>query len=774
MSCTVDGVVKSDVTPGHSFMEALRRNDLDAADVELARMGADVPVALLKHAGDLHVVRRRWAEAAEAFARVGPVDVGCRLRGNLSRNMAALARRRPELCEKLEAIDSTAPYEVAEGIKGKLTLVYHAPSGAPVGMSPGNDPALGLERSIAAMSLAYARAETIALCGIGDGYFLDAISRAKQVAACDMPQVVCVFEPSVPSLLGCLMIHDYTGANGPIEQERIFWFVGEDFDRQFADHVLADLMAPMPITVVHQSVNPQGIQDKMQGVYARAGSADVRRKAQIDAYYATFKPETFVDLLAGRGGRRPRVLLLTTRFSTVLQYSTRHAADGFRSLGWDVHVQIEPTPVHRLNRQATRELLHRFKPDLMFQLDHLRHEHGDMFPGTLPFICWIQDHLPNLTKSEAGKQVGPLDFVLTGARGTYVRDYAYPTQQVIDLVQLANAPKLPAAWKSDGEDLIYLSNWSRPVETVVDETLATVVEAGAHRAFFRVVVDAMIELYARGQSLPTRHSVEQMVLNFEDDLGPRLPNSHVRSILVNVLFDRVNNALYRRQSLSWVIEWAKRDGLSLGLYGRGWDKSDDYRAYARGPVMPGPDAEALIRRAKINLMLEPYPAHLHARMITGLLAGGTFLVRHNPFNDIGQMLLNFVNAHAPGADDTPGAMWKTPPHLRAQLDSLLVRSRCLAIHGDQIETVRCWQRAGVLVPQEQALPRLDEVSFRDPKELAEKGARLLAEPAARSDIAAAQKANIASRLTYEIGLQRVLDQVREKMVSALVQSRQAA
>ena len=53
----------------------------------------------------------------------------------------------------------------------------------------------------------------------------------------------------------------------------------------------------------------------------------------------------------------------------------------------------------------TAAQLAEFKPDLVFQIDHLRYEHGDLFPPELPFVCWIQDHLANLRTPEADRPI---------------------------------------------------------------------------------------------------------------------------------------------------------------------------------------------------------------------------------------------------------------------------------------------------------------------------------------------------------------------------------
>ena len=105
--------------------------------------------------------------------------------------------------------------------------------------------------------------------------------------------------------------------------------------------------------------------------------------------------------------RPPRALVITTRFSTVLQFSSAETADAFRKLGWDVKLLIEPSAVHGMNRIAMRHAVAEFKPDVVFQIDHLRSEYSGLFPANLVSICWIQDHLQNLMNANAGASITP-------------------------------------------------------------------------------------------------------------------------------------------------------------------------------------------------------------------------------------------------------------------------------------------------------------------------------------------------------------------------------
>ena len=93
---------------------------------------------------------------------------------------------------------------------------------------------------------------------------------------------------------------------------------------------------------------------------------------------------------------------------------------------------------------------------------------------------------------------------------------------------------------------------------------------------------------------------------------------------MNLFWQKLNNHLFRQQSLEWVTTIAQRRGWRLGLFGRGWEKHPRFAKFARGFVKPGADLEELVRSTRINLHLEPYACFTHPRLLSGLFAGGFF------------------------------------------------------------------------------------------------------------------------------------------------------
>src|SRR5207247_108876 len=151
-------------------------------------------------------------------------------------------------------------------------------------------------------------------------------------------------------------------------------------------------------------------------------------------------------------------LLLTSRFTTVLQHSTRDAADALARLGWETRVLIEPSSHHHMPSRGVRGAVLEFRPDVVITIDHLRRDRPGIIPPALPFICWIQDNLANLTNRDAGASITARDFILTCSQPQYTRDFGYPARQCVYLQKLTRVPPRPAAWTSDGDDLAFVSN----------------------------------------------------------------------------------------------------------------------------------------------------------------------------------------------------------------------------------------------------------------------------------------------------------------------------
>lgn len=760
------------------LIAAVESGDRAAAEAAMAALGDPLPAEAWEWAGRYFLQMGKFADASRVLGRVLDPDVPTRRRLTLARNLAALARHRPELITRIDprtiaraASDpgADATFVIADTPSGLGTIVHRPPTGPPVSMSPGNDPQAALSHSMQQLAPLIEQRTSLGIYGLGDGYLLAALGECDAPSELGQRQCVHTIAEDEAHLVAALCLHDYAGPRGPIAQPRFRLYVGPDWSAQMAAAFAGDPMLPFPATGVAHGVAGNAIQPRVQKL-----AADITRRAEQlaaanTAHYASVDTAELAAVFGGDPPRPPRVLAITSRYTTVLQHSTRDVMAAFDELGCETHLVIEPADYHQITPVAIAAALAQFKPDLVFLIDHLRYEYTDRFPPQLPMTCWIQDHLANLTHPSVGPRVGVRDYVLTSIAPRYVKQSNYPARQMIDLPKLTRTPQRPATWSTEGDDLVYVSNASQSIDTL---TRASVEAAGGDVAMARFVTaccESIAAVYERGESLATFADVRRVIAATDQQTAVGVSPEAI-SLVVQQLHQSFNSALYRRQALRWARDVAADRGLSLGVYGSGWDRLDEFAACARGPVDYGPDLESLTRRTRINLQIVPFLC-THQRLLDGLVAGGFFLVRTHPWDRLLGEVAAYLDAHAdPSIETTEDLRTVVAADRRAELDDLLERAATVADIGypvDLIEQVRCYQRARHIDTDAVLLPRLDDVSFDSAEQLAARIDRYLDDPDARAAVATEQRESIEQRLTYTAGMARVIQAIHRLLTDEL-------
>lgn len=691
-------------------------------------------------------------------------DVEARLR--LCRNLASIQAHRPTLHETLTRAPQASECTVQRARDGRPTLVQALPGEQPTCLTPGLDVEGAQSAALTHLAPAQEQGLPVALLGVGDGYVLDALAREPAELPHGQQQPVFVLEPDPEVLLACLMLHDYTGPTGPIEQARFHWAVGPAAGETLRHWLESDPGLYPPMRTITQSVRAAALEQAVSNASDWVNQTDDSLKCRVHERYAPLSRDALVARLRGTGDRPARVLLLTSRFTSVLQHATRDAAAGFEAHGCETRVLIEPSTHTRLTPRMILEALLEFEPDAVFQIDHLRYELPGLFPPALPFVCWVQDNVASLTSTTAGESIGPRDFVLTSAIQLYTETYQYPARQCIYLNKLTRRVELPESWESDGEDVVFVSHGSREPQALAAELTDLVPDDNGKR-LMATACRAILDAYERGGCVTTTFQVDELLAAAERDTGVRVRDAKLRRGLVQNLFDTLNNTLYRQQTLAWVTAVAEEMGLSVGLYGQGWEAHPRFARWARGPVEYGEPLERLTRRSRICLQIVPYGC-LHQRLLDGLIAGGFFLVRLYEPEMVYERMMRFIRQRVPGeARDYHEAM--------AQMDEA---GRCeLAAHWqawsrynggrevtqptvDPVRRLRRHERDGTEHLLELP-PRLEEVGFTDRPSLEARLRRFIAEPALRRELAEVQRRFVAAHHTYDTGLARVMRTVAE-------------
>ena len=705
---------------------------------------------------------RRWSDAAELFELAGELSAEDGMRHRLARNLVALDQRDPTLRAWVESAPAGQRFRLHPQGSGFTIAVEQ--DGQWLSLTPHGDLQRATQEHLETIQSTLPGGKPIALLGLGDGHLLGLLARIEVERLFPTEQTIFVIAPSAEHILHCLMLHDYSAPDGPIASPRFLWFYGDDWAQRLSTTWREELLLPRPEIGIPLGPDAESIVAEVHSCDQAFQRFHVERMRELKQYAASLEATKLATTIAAEGERRPRVLLLTSRFTTVLQYVVRDLAEAFEARGWEVRILVEPSDRHRITLTGIVDTAVEFRPDLVAQISHLRHELKGAIPADVPFLAWLQDMLPTTMNAEAGSQVERRDFVLTFCPGLLTRDYGFPRRQCIPVPimltherERTDVPVVGGAGSTP--DLVYVSNASWVPEELVARRIAEIDEE--RQPIAKLAAKALIDHYGAGGHLNTPADVRAKLRESADASGHSCPAEDENSILESVL-GPLNTLLFRQQALAWAVDVAEEEGLDLAIYGKRWKKHPRFARHARGVIENGPPLDALLRDGAIHLNLEPYPCYAHHRLLDGLAAGGFFLVRAHPahveMHHLSRLLFQEVPARVETVED---AFAHCPEvrhdELRALIDACA--PLCYEDSPNPILQVRAFQEAKVLIDQPDPLPHLDAITFADASTLRERIRHFLPNPQERARIRAAQWENVRERLTFEATLPRVLDTI---------------
>jgi len=703
------------------------------------------------------MLTEQWSAAVGAFDRIIIKNDDVRLRQRLCRNLASLQTHRKDIYRTLIDAEPGDQYRLVPSRTGAVTILAKV-GDREVKMSADNDPHGAVSAVMRGIDNEWKNGVPLGLASIGDGYLLRHLAHHPPQLFLDKQHAIVLMESDPRLVLACLAIHDYTGPDGPIEQQRIRWYIGDDWQQSLREDYRNDLMLLHPVVTVRLGLDSRAIDEQSKQVLIDIGNWDRAFQTKVDAHTQTLTRDRLVDLYAQTPSRPPRVLVVTTRFSTVLQYSARDTEQGFRQNGWDTRLLIEPSPAHGMNRIAIRQAIAEFKPELIFLIDHHRAEYGDLYPKEIPFVCWVQDNLPNLTTVKAGESLETRDFALIPSVQRYINQYRYPRRQCFEFRKLTTVPVLPRNRETQGDDLVYVSNWSKTTDQLIAESIAALTNISS-QAIATSAVQKVAQVYRDGGSLDSQGAVRRVI-------GLQMTSAAATTFL-SQLHERLNVGLYRQQALSWAAEIAEQNGLSLAIHGNGWDDNPQFAKYAKGPVKYGPELESLTRRGRINLMLEPYVCIAHQRVLDGLAAGGFFLLRGNSPTTVLSKMVRLLDRH-----DLRDAQTLSDVRSRLQGDDRVAFEGLVQMVRDNdaapdefdiVTSVNDLKSAGFLGENGQLLTELHQVGFSGKEEMQRKILHYLNDAGARTRIAEVQRSEIVARFSYSSGISRLIGWLKQTL-----------
>jgi hypothetical protein len=678
------------------------------------------------------------------------------------RNLAAMEQHRPALLEKLLAEAPDDRFQLAAGPDGKLTVAQRIGEGLEA-VVPGADPAAHLRRI--APQIPTNVLQGVGVAGIGDGTFLNLLLRLKAPEdGIAIEQPVVVVEPELNLLRAALVLQDLTGV---MASPRFLFCVGPDWEAQLLDVLVEEARISAPATFLPGGRLRRDIQAGVQRVASFHERVLRGLQERLFARYAGRSGEACARAIRGEAGREPRVFLLTSRFTTVLQHSTRSLADAFRQAGFDAVVHLEEAKHHRVSPIGLTRALLDHQPDLFVVLNHLRREYGGHIPRELPFLCWIQDRVPHLTHDEAGRSVGARDFVWTRLVDQYVDQYAYPAAQMIEGGLLTKAR--PVVRRPAQHDLVYFSHASHGESRIRQEARQWIEPLDLDGAVLDRLLDALFEGYAAGRSW---ENVFDLIVAVAPELGEppvvthRWEGHRIRRVVPPTAAGTYARALHlsyswihRQQGLRWAADLARREGLDLAIYGLGWHRRPAFAPFARGPADYEKELVPVMQGSRINLGLEPWATVSHWRGLDAAASGATLLARrYRRSDEAPARLLALLEALGlSDAERLEEAVERCPPGRREPLLAEAAAVRVAGIH--LVDPVQAAREVPGLLPHDA------RYGFETPEELAERVAWILEHPEEVRADAAARRRHVLARHTYDAAVGKLVGTIAERLVA---------
>lgn len=561
---------------------------------------------------------------------------------------------------------------------------------------------------------------------------------------------------------------------------RVRLYAGEEAIARMGLDLKSELMVPWPrmgITLDGR-LWPAGVTlETIIHEFARAQNSRLAEYQRIgEEHYASLPTPAIAARLSS--AKQLRILGITSRYTTVLQYSMRDWLASFAAMGHETKLLIEQhdheLPTNLVHAKASAE----FRPDLVLIIDHYRAELSGI-PKGVPCVMWIQDRMPSIFCAAAGAAQGERDYTIGYGKIECIQHHGYPADRFMPCTMAVNtarfAPSPPPSrdpvgfavrtnevngshsepyGKEFACDVAFVSHATLPAETILKKQL----EANPSEAAQRLLDDIfqrMQAVYEAGGALTHALQVQAIIDQSMLDTGLRLASAHMPAMR-ELFVQQINNALYRHQSLGWVAEM----GVDLRLYGRGWESHPQFGRFARGVADNQQDLCSIFQASRLNLQLTPLGA-MHQRLLEGLAAGGFFLLRWHPADVVGQIYPDLYRwCQRNDVQDQQQFLERMDDQARAEMHRVrqLLGFNPLAGEEDFVQWLGFYEQIEYASCASSVFGNhYDAIAFNSRQDLQQKVARFLGNAEERRQIARDMRSAVLERFSYEAISRRLLE-----------------
>ena len=337
-------------------------------------------------------------------------------------------------------------------------------------------------------------------------------------------------------------------------EQRFFFFAGADAVEQLQAAMIADPTVPRPkacLRIEQALWRKQDFDRMLAQVSTETDRRAAEIRSQLDAYYAGLSENEWINRL--RSGKL-RVLGITSRYTTFLQYSMRDWLSGMESLGHQTRLLIEPADHVMPGSFGFAKGLLDYKPDLLVMIDHYRAEIGKV-PANLPCVMWVQDSLPNIYNDATGAGQQPRDYCMGFGRLPLTQLHGYPAQRFMACPIGINVERFKPAvlseqdWGRYGCDVSYVSHASVPSDVLLKRAL----EKNPDPATAKLLWDLHDRLVGDFERGGVTHAEWQLKIKLQESIAQTgiEPGANGEHEILWLFNQQINNAIFRHQALRW-------------------------------------------------------------------------------------------------------------------------------------------------------------------------------------------------------------------------------
>ncbi len=741
-----------------SALQRIGDNSADAATLSQfvrALLGLELTSLVGPVVSALDLEHPTWPDERQsilrAVAALSPTSlVTNRCNQRFTDNILALTPGSPALADLRQLWEAKKnQFSFHQANDGNIQVLDHNARSVFAGMIGGLLDHRALADLWVAPELAYQLVRPFLFDSAGYGWVLQKVLLATERSCHNYSCAVYVVEPDPIAACILLTLHDFRPWSG-----RLRFSIGVESKQHLAVSLRTNGHWALPAHRIAERFQNRPESD-LESVIASAAETRekerVRLRLDVDAWYSRYTAADWAHRFnaASAGRRTLRVLGITSRFTTVLQYSLEELADAVRAAGHEFQTCMEADDQsHEVPFVAA---IAAFRPDLVVAISRLRYENTEL-PANVPFLCWDQDNLPSMRTAEAGRSLDALTFIAGyGARWGYER-LGWPRRNCILAFQAAathryhNRPVDESLLQKHRCTFSYTSNASGSPESLLAEHLNYFQSVLAAKAVYERAAAELLPSARTGQVWDTVRAAQ--LLDAVLRTHPATIEAGIRSEMV-IRLRQLSDRAFRHVALGWVADYCESRDKTLRLYGSGWENHPRFASYAAGFIKPGEELRAVYRASEVNLQIIE-TGFLHSRVLDGIAAGGFFLYRLAPE---ARDLDNSEQARVAMTRRAFETNCVTFGQLDASTDPIIVgpwaHARAVIPLGKPDEYCRMLDIWQAISSEEFQIPGLDQITFDGRAQFEILADRYLADPELRASVAASFRQNVVENHSYD-------------------------